>query len=666
VFDEVRHPRPGSVLGAYPQRADERLTALDRAFAVMGGWAVRFVAPMRGGNRRFLRAVRKAEARLAALPEPEIEGAVAEIRRDLRLHGLRDRYVTEAFAAVRLTAGRVLGMRHFDVQLVGGRMLLAGRIAEMDTGEGKTLTATLAAATAAMAGIPTHVVTVNDFLAARDAAAMGPLFAALGLTTGLIQEGDDPDRRRASYSCDICYVTNKQLAFDYLKDQLILGHEQRPMHLKVEALHQSDPRSWRVMMRGLCYAIVDEADSCLVDEARTPLIISRPGDMSDMEETFRRAIALGRRLATPRDFVVSQRERQIHLTDIGKAQIRRLSQSWGGVWASEVHRAELAQQALSALHLFERDMHYIVRDGTIQIVDEYTGRIMGDRKWERGLHQMIEVKEDLEITGRNETLARISYQRFFRRYLRLSGMTGTARELTGEFWSVYRLPVARVPRNRRSRRRRLRRRYFVNDAAKWAAVLDRIDAVHATGQPVLVGTRSVAASETLSEALAGRLLAHAVLNARQDQGEAEIIARAGGHGQITVATNMAGRGTDILLDDFAVARGGLCVIGTELHDSARIDRQLFGRCGRQGDPGVYQMFASLEDEIIADVWGKRLAGVGRLLASRRDGRLPALFGWLVFGIAQASKEQANSSLRRSLLRHDDNLDDMLAFAGPTE
>ena len=665
AFDTVRHPRPGSMLGAYPQRADLRLGGLDRAMAVAFGLGRRAVDRVPLGRRRFVARVRAEEAALAALDGPAFAAALADLRRDLRLSGLRDPHVARAFAAVRLCAGRVLDMRHFDVQLIGGRVLLDGRIAEMDTGEGKTLTATLAAATAAMAGIPTHVVTVNDFLAARDAGTMSPLYAALGLRTGLVQQDDDPDRRRAAYACDICYVTNKQLAFDYLKDGLILAREQRPLHLRIEGLHAATPRLDRVMMRGLCYAIVDEADSCLVDEARTPLVISRAGDMSDMEETFQRAIAVARQLITPRDFVVGQRERKIVLTDLGEAQVRRLSKSWGGVWAAEVHRHELAQQALSALHLYERDKHYIVRDGTIQIVDEYTGRIMGDRKWERGLHQMIEVKEGLEVTGRNETLARISYQRFFRRYLRLSGMTGTARELSGEFWSVYRLLVTRVPRNLPSRRRRHPRRYFAREEMKWRAVAERVAVLHAQGQPVLIGTRSVAASEILSGLLTARGLPHRVLNARQDQSEADIVAGAGEAGQITVATNMAGRGTDIRLSADARRQGGLVVIGTELHDSARIDRQLFGRCGRQGDPGGYQMFVSFEDELIRDIWGVRLDPVVRLLA-RASGRVTGALGRPAFWIAQAATEQSNSSLRRSLLRYDDNLDDLLAFSGTSE
>ena len=401
-----------------------------------------------------------------------------------------------------------------------------------------------------------------------------------------------------------------------------------------------------------------------MDEARTPLIISKAGDTSDMEETYRRAIQLGRQLEQPRDFVANQRDRRVIFTDLGKHAIRRISETWGGVWAADVHREELGRQAISALHLYERDKHYIVREDGIQIVDEYTGRVMADRSWERGLHQMIEVKEGVEISGRNETMARISYQRFFGRYLKLAGMTGTGRELAGELWSVYGLPVSRIQPNKPSRRERLGWRYFMTENQKWDAVTARIEELHVSGQPILVGTRSVAASEILSSRLAARNLPHQVLNARQDGEEADIVAEAGTIGQITVATNMAGRGTDIKLAPGVEAKGGLFVLGTELHDSSRIDRQLFGRAARQGEPGACQMFLSVEDEIIQDAFGTRL---NRFLATfSTRGRVWRLAAWPVFWAAQNAAEQRNAVTRRSLLRYDDSQEDLLAFTGRTE
>ena len=663
-MSEATLPKPGSVLGQYPQKEDERLGTLDRWMARAIGWTRKQLIGLGGRNSAFLSRVSQHEEGLTGLGEADLSARVNDVKERLRLHGLTQPLMAEAFALIRETSDRALGMRPYNVQLIGARVMLSGQIAEMDTGEGKTLTATLPAATAALAGTPVHVVTVNDFLAERDAAWMGPLFRALGLSVGVILEDMDMQQRRAAYACDITYCTNKQLAFDYLKDRIVLDSEVRPLHLKLEGLTTDEPRTDRVILRGLCYAIVDEADSCLVDEARTPLIISRQGDLSDMEETYRRAMSLGRHLEQPRDFSILERERRVLFTDFGRHAIRRFSETWGGVWAAEVHREELARQAITALYLYEKDKHYIVRDGSIQIVDEYTGRVMSDRSWERGLHQMIEVKEGVEVSGQNETLARISYQRFFGRYLMLAGMTGTGRELASELWSVYGLAVSRVPPNKPSQRKRVKWQYFLDEDAKWDAVADRVAELHATGQPVLIGTRSVAASETLSDRLAVMNLPHQVLNARQDGQEAEVVAQAGEIGQITVATNMAGRGTDIKLAPGVEGRGGLFVIGTELHDSSRIDRQLFGRAARQGEAGACQMYLCTQDQIIRDAFGNRLDRLIEFCSS--GGKIWRFVAWPIFWAAQNAAERRNATMRRALLRYDDSQEDLLAFTGRTE
>ncbi|MDX1514556.1 MAG: prepilin peptidase, partial [Gammaproteobacteria bacterium] len=460
-----------------------------------------------------------------------------------------------------------------------------------------------------LAGIPVHIVTVNDFLVMRDAAWMGPLYKALGLTVGTITEGMSMDDRRQAYGCDITYCTNKQLVFDYLKDRLMLGQESRRLHLQVESLHAEYPRVHRLLLRGLCYVIVDEADSVLVDEARTPLIISDVADTSQEEQIYSEAIAMARQLESGQDFSIRPRTREVDLTERGKSRAAALAEKHGGVWIGTRRREELIRRALTAIYLFHADKHYLVRGGTVQIVDEYTGRVMPDRSWERGLHQMIEAKEGCHISGQQETLARISYQRFFRRYLRLAGMTGTAREVARELWSVYRLPVVTIPTNRPIRRQRLPDQVYVTADAKWTAIVRLVREMTRKGRPVLVGTRSVAASEHLSELLTAAGLPHQVLNARQDQEEAEIIAGAGEHGRITVATNLAGRGTDIRLAPGVAQLGGLFVLATERHDARRIDRQLFGRGGRQGDPGSFQIIVSLEDELVKEFYGERL---GRL------------------------------------------------------
>ncbi|MBP1778502.1 MAG: preprotein translocase SecA subunit, partial [candidate division NC10 bacterium] len=423
-------------------------------------------------------------------------------------------------------------------------------------------------------------------------------------------------------------------------------------------------RARRVVLRGLHYAIVDEADSVLVDEARTPLIISGRHADEPERQIYEMALNLAGRLESGRDFVVDQRERSIRITDAGQAHLDELASGLDGVWTGPRRREEFVRQALTALFLYTRDVHYLVCDDKVQIVDEYTGRVMADRSWERGLHQLIETKERCAVTGRQQTLARISYQRFFRRYLKLAGMTGTAREVAGELWAVYRLATVPIPTNRPLHRRAARGRFFVTQEAKWKAIVDRIVSLHGRGRPVLVGTRSVAASERLSALLTQAEIPHRVLNARQDKEEADIVAKAGEAGQVTVATNMAGRGTDIRLGPGVAQLGGLHVIATERHEAARIDRQLFGRCGRQGDPGTYEAIVSLQDEIVkvhgGILWWLAL-GMATVLR-----RVPRWAGRLAFFWAQRGSQRLYSRARRDLLEHDEHLDRMLAFSGLVE
>ena len=657
--------RPGILTGGYPEREDLRDSWLDRAAAGAVGYARQHLGAVRRNYQPFVDQVDAAATGLDALDDKALAVLVPALRRRLYSEGLTAELIARSFAIVRESAHRRLGLRHYDVQLYGGRIMLEGMVAEMETGEGKTLTATLTAATAALAGIPVHVVTVNDFLVARDAAWMEPLYHALGLKVGTITENMDPDQRRRAYARDITYCTNKQLVFDYLKDRLILGAESRRLHLQLEGLHDDVPRVKRLLLRGLCFAIVDEADSVLVDEARTPLIISKAGDVAQQERTYRDAVRIARQLRTGRDFEVQARDRRIDFTERGKKRVALLTRELGGVWSGVRRREALMKQALSALHLFRLDKHYLVTEGTVQIVDEYTGRVMADRSWEGGLHQMIQAKEGVDITGRQETLARISYQRFFRRYLRVAGMTGTAHEVARELWSVYRLNVVSVPTNRPTRRHHARDAVYAGTDAKWSATVAAIREQHAHGRPVLVGTRSVAASEHLSEMLHAAQLEHVVLNARQDQHEAEVVARAGQPGRITVATNMAGRGTDIRLAPGVAAAGGLHVLATERHESGRIDRQLFGRGARQGDPGSYQAIVSLEDELARDFWPEALRRAA-IRCAHRDGRLPRWLGRVMVALAQQAAEYNHGRMRRDLLRLDDNLGDMLAFSGRGE
>jgi preprotein translocase subunit SecA len=657
--------RPGVSLGSYPEREDLRESWLDRTVTGVAGFIRQRASGRTPGHNEFLALVETEARGLAQESDQQLKERLPDLRRRLYSEGLQEVLVARCFALVREVAERRLGLRPFDVQLLGGRVMLEGKVAEMETGEGKTLTATLPACAAALAGIPVHIVTVNDFLVLRDAAWMNPIYKFLGISVGTISEGMSPEERRDAYGCDICYGTNKQMVFDYLKDRLMLSRDARGMRRQLEGLHLDHARSKRLLMRGLCFVIVDEADSVLVDEARTPLIISSAGDTSQEEQIYSEAVKLARQLESATDFSVRPREHDVELTEAGRKHAADLSQSYGGVWMGPRRREELIRRALSAIYLFQRDKQYLVRGGKVQIIDEYTGRIMADRSWERGLHQMIEAKEGCSITGQQETLARISYQRFFRRYLRVAGMTGTAREVGRELWSVYSLSVVSIPTNRPVRRTALPDQVYLTAVEKWTAVVDSLRTLHAQGRPVIVGTSSVAASEHLSSLLCIHGLPHQVLNARQDQEEAEVVARAGESGRITVATNMAGRGTDIRLAPDIAALGGLHVLSTVRHDSIRIDRQLFGRCGRQGDPGSYQVIVSLEDEIFHGFFLRHARWLRRIF-SHENTPLPVWLGQKLVGFAQGAAERHHGGIRRDLLRADDQLNDMLAFTGRSE
>ena len=530
---------PAVARGPYPERGDPSLSWLDEQGARTAGAVLRRARARRGRGFGVVKRAARLEARFQDLADAEIRTTADELRAALRTKGFTDATVARSFALTREVARRCLGQRHHDVQLLGGRVMLEGMVAEMDTGEGKTLTATLPAVTMALAGIPVHVISVNDYLVGRDAETMTPVFGAMGIRVGTIRQGMSPDDRREAYGCDVTYCNNKEIAFDYLKDRIALGRVRSHARLGLERLARGESRADRLVLRGLWFGIVDEADSVLVDEARTPLIISSGGEIDDLEEeVYETAVGLARELEPQRHFSINARERGILLTPEGERRLRELSERMTGVFAGRHRREDFVSQALSAIHLFERDKQYLVTEGKVQIIDEYTGRVMPDRTWQRGLHQMIEAKESCEISGHTETLARISYQRFFRRYLRLAGMTGTAREVAAEMWSVYRLPVVRIPTNRPPKRKDLGTRVYPTLDAKWRAVIARIEAEHERGGATLVGTRSVEASEYLSGLLDEKGLAHRVLNARQDREEADIVADAGQPGRITVATNM--------------------------------------------------------------------------------------------------------------------------------
>ncbi len=641
--------------GAYLERADDSGGPVEE---MLRAWTARLAPSGKRLGTRFVEAVNRLEPSTQVLDQAalgrQLLGAAARVRRE----GFTDALLAEAFAAVREASRRTLGLRQHDVQLLAGRTLLGGRIAELATGEGKTLAATLAACTAAASGAAVHVVTVNDYLASRDCENNTPLFEFLGLTAGNVKQDMPIPERQIQYGRDIVYVSNKELTFDYLKDRIALG---RTLRAQQSLRRLRDGRAGQVsILRGLHVAIVDEADSVLIDEARTPLIISEtlPDDLD--VAVYDEAIALAKRLAARMDYVVGK-DRDVWLTQAGLARVRELASDLGGVWVSALWRKELAQKALAALLAFHRDRHYIIAENKVQIVDEFTGRVMPDRTWERGLHQMIEAKEGCEITGQRKTLSQITYQRFFRRYLLLGGMTGTAKEVEPELKRVYDLSVDSIPTHKPSRRRRLPDRVFLTSAERWREVARRAVEVAAEGRSVLVGTRSVEASELLGRMLEAQGVAHAVLNARQDKTEAEAVALAGQPGRITVATNMAGRGTDIKLAPEVEAQGGLHVILTAFHESARIDRQLFGRSARQGDPGSVEAIVSLEDELF-----RRYAPIASRL------RMPSWFVFkrrnaamfrMIVTYAQAKSEREIRKQRLETVRRDRKWQQALGFAG---
>ncbi|NIQ02614.1 MAG: prepilin peptidase [Nitrospinaceae bacterium] len=616
-------------------------------------------------GKAFVKSVNRAGARFNRLSNAQLKRSIPSVRRILRKDGFKPAGVAVSFALIREVAHRSLGMRPFDVQLLGGWAMMQGMIAEMETGEGKTLTATLPACTAALAGIPVHIITVNDYLVKRDAEWMGPVYRGLGLTVGTIVEGMDFKIRRQNYSCDITYGTNKQIVFDYLKDRLALKNKRGEIQMHLNRLNENAADKNKLLLRGLCFGIVDEADSVLIDEARTPLIISNNMNTSSPEKVYKQALEVARDLVEGEDYHVGHRERKVELTPEGRLRMMALTQDFGGMWKGQIRAQELTLQALQALHLYIKDKHYLIDHEKIKIIDEFTGRVMSDRSWERGLHQMIEVKEDCPLSGMRETLARISYQQFFRRYLKLSGMTGTAHEVSPELHLIYNMKVAKIPSNRPSRRMSCPTRVFHESEEKWRAIIGRVEEIHKTGRPVLIGTRSVAVSELLSSMLNEKRLQHRILNARQDKDEAEIVKVAGRPGKITVATNMAGRGTDIKLSSHISRLGGLHVIVSEPHEARRIDRQLIGRCGRQGDPGSYEIFFAYDDEIIINfapgwmnLFFKPIEGLGRPRGS--------VFDRLILYVSQQSAEKYFSKIRFQLLKMDKQLDRVLAFSGQSE
>lgn len=582
--------------------------------------------------RGIVETINRLEPSVQSLSDEDLRQRTFQLRERCAAGESLNDLLPEAFAVVREASKRVLSMRHFDVQLIGGMVLHDGRIAEMKTGEGKTLVATLAAYLNALTGRGVHVVTVNDYLARRDAQWMGRLYEFLGLSVGLIQSDMDAPARRAAYHADITYGTNNEFGFDYLRDNMVMQAEdmvQRPLH----------------------YAIVDEVDSILVDEARTPLIISGQADRStELYYTFAR---IANNLREGADYTVDEKLKAVAPTEAGIAKVERMlgvSNLYDDVHMNLSH---YLNQALRAKALMKRDRDYVVKDGEVIIVDEFTGRLMFGRRYSDGLHQSIEAKEGVKIEDETQTLATITFQNYFRMYGKLAGMTGTAITEEEEFRKIYGLDVIVVPTHRPMVRRDFPDVVFKTEAAKFRAVTREIEELYKVRRPVLVGTVSIEKSERLSEMLKAAGVPHNVLNAKYHEQEAEIIAKAGQPGAVTIATNMAGRGTDIVLGDGVAELGGLHIIGTERHESRRIDNQLRGRAGRQGDPGSSRFYLSLEDDFLRLFAAPTLSGLMDRLGVPDDE--PIESGVLTRAIEGAQKkvEARNFDARKHVLQYDD-------------
>jgi preprotein translocase subunit SecA len=616
-------------------------------------------------QQRFLRRagrIAEMDGQFSGLTDHKLREQSAQLRAVFRLGRDKAEDLDRAFAIIREVAARQIGEKPFPVQIAGALALAKGCVAEMATGEGKTLSATMPATVAGWRGRGCHIITVNDYLANRDAEWMGRIYRFCGLRVAYIQQGMTPEDRRNAYAADITYCTNKEVTADFLRDRLLLGRLGGSSSALLSRI-ASGGRSPldHLVQRGLAYAIVDEADSVLVDEAVTPLIISGPAPNPEQTHAFSQAATLAGALSPPRDYSINARYREVELTAEGRQRLSELAASLAGIWQGARRREEIVTKALVARELYLKDKHYIVSDGKVVIVDDFTGRIMPDRSWRDGLHQAIEAKEGLEVTAWKDTYARISFQRFFRLYKHLAGMTGTAQEAAGEFWQIYNLPVVVIPTNRPCIRKLLPDLVLADKEGKWHELVEEIREVHGSGRPILVGTRSVHDSEHLSSLLAAQGLDHQVLNAVRHREEAQIVAEAGQPGKITVATNMAGRGTDVKLGRRVAQLGGLHVIAAERNESGRIDRQLFGRCARQGDPGSARAIVSLEDEFVCR-YASNLTGYLKRRYARASNDTASALTRTLFHLAQRRADRFALSQRKAVMRADHWLDETIGFA----
>jgi preprotein translocase subunit SecA len=605
------------------------------------------------------RAAAKLETQFQAASDDDLRARGIALKSVFRRIGLERSAIVEALALVRETCRRHIGLFPYEEQMAGGVALLRNAAIEMDTGEGKTLTSVFPSAIHAMAGRSVHIVTSNDYLAKRDGEFLKAALEALGLSVGIIIHDSDSDQRRRAYACDIVFVSNKEVAFDYLRDRLINGAGTGgdvSVATKTKKLLAPPGGASRSVMRGLDVAIVDEIDSVLIDDAGTPLMISTLTSGRSDEAIVEKASEIAAALRVGEHFAVDSHGISVDLTEAGRGQVDGRTAELGGMWGQRIRRYEVVRAAITAVHCLRRDKHYLVRDGKIVLIDEFSGRTMPDRYWGHDLHRMVEFKEGCPTSGDRKSLASISFQRFFRSYRDLAGMSGTIREVAVELSTVYGLSLTRIPRRKPLRRRFLDRQVYANREDTWDSAARMVKEYNDRGQPVLIGVRTVEEANLGSDALKRRGIVHAVLSAAHDEQEAEIVARAGQRGAVTIATNMAGRGTDIKLAQGIAELGGLVVMICERHDARRIDRQLMGRCARQGDPGVVVELLSREDAILR--YTRPLFGLLTRLAATR----PRIYGILASD-AQRRIERESARRRIALVKRDEQMHRVLGFAG---
>lgn len=655
-------PRPGATHGQRPERNVPK--AQGQLDATLGRW-LHLLRRKRPTPRRFASLLTKLRAEEQQLRQRSREERDAQIRklRTLVRHGLEDHVVSALFAQLCVRVEETYGFELHEPQLYAAWCMMHGSMVEMATGEGKTITAALTATAVALGGVPVHVITANDYLVERDARHLHKLYRQFGLRVGFVTSEMDEDARRNSYAADIVYCSNKQLIFDYLRDGQQCGNVRKGLPAELASLFAARPVE--PMLRGLCFAIVDEADNALIDDARTPMIISRnvPASRNDITEATV-ALGIARSLESPH-YEVDLQHRCVHLTKVGSDKVRELTERLKGKWRQTRYAEERVRQALTVQHVFRLDQDYLIEDDRVLLVDESTGRILRDRKLQHGMHRLLEVHAGCPPSDDTQPLAALSFQGFFPRFLHMSGMSGTLWEARQELYSVYQQDVIRVPLHRPSQRKQLATTICANAEDQLQCVLEELISRRATGQPVLVGTRTVACSERISRALAAQNIEHQVLNARHDAEEAAIISAAGMPGAVTVATNMAGRGTDIPLHADSAAKGGLHVLSLEVNDSARVDRQLFGRAARQGDPGTVHCIFSLEDALVVSFLPPPLLHWLERLVSNRTPGSQATARWIV-RLAQKRCERQHASLRAAAQKTAGQMDRQLAFTGESE